>query len=119
MVQFIRNVGLNCKFPFIAAEEDTGPIVRALVQEAAGKKLLGYRSCLTPYEFVQAFTRATGFEAKSIELSKDQLDQLPPELKIGYEESLGYFNEFGYDGGDPEVIHLRDVSWPPRPPVTP
>ncbi|KAF4976371.1 hypothetical protein FZEAL_6947 [Fusarium zealandicum] len=114
-VQFVGNLKDDVKLPFIAAEEDTGPIVKALVQDSPGKNLIGYREWLTVRELTSAFTKATGLEAEPVRLPKGKFHQpLPPDLVLEMEDNFAFFNEFGYEGrDDPTVVHPRDLSSPP------
>ena len=98
--------------PFIAAEEDSGPLVKALVQESAGKNLIGYREWLTMGELTEAFTRATGTKSELVTIPLDQFGAaLPEDLAIEMADNIAYFNEFGYEGrDDPTVIHPDAVS---------
>jgi hypothetical protein len=102
----------DVKIPFIAPEEDSGPIVKRLIEEPAGKKLIGYREWLTVQELALAFTMATGLKAESVTLPKGKFPlPLPDELKLELEDNFASFNEFGYEArDDPTIIHPRDVS---------
>ncbi|KAH6603813.1 hypothetical protein Trco_007259 [Trichoderma cornu-damae] len=115
-VQFIGNLDLDVKLPFVAAEEDTGPITKALVEEAAGKNIVGYREWLTLRELVAIFTEATGLAAEAVQLPKGQSAfELPSELKLGLDDTYAYFNEYGYEGrDDPTIIHPKDLASPPK-----
>ncbi|RYP47353.1 hypothetical protein DL768_006574 [Monosporascus sp. mg162] len=114
-IKFIGNLEPDVKVPFIAAEEDSGPIVKALVNEPAGKNIIGYREWLTMQELTLAFTRATGLKAESVTLPKGTFHlPLPDELKLEFEDNFAYLNEFGYEArDDPTIIHLRDLKSPP------
>lgn len=111
-MQFIGNLEPDVKFPFIAAEEDSGPIVKALVNEAPGKNVIGYREWLTMRELALSFTKATGLRAECVTLPLGELEMpIPAEVKLELTENFGYWNEFGYEAReDPTVIHPRDVS---------
>lgn len=104
----------DTKYPYIAAEEDTGPLVKALVQEPAGKNLIAYREWLTIREIASIFTKATGVNAEVVTLPRGAFPPtMPADLKVTFEENMAYWNEFGYEGrDDPTVIHPRDVSLP-------
>jgi hypothetical protein len=114
VVQFIGHLDADVKIPYIAVEEDTGPLVKALVQESAGKNLIAYREWLTPRELASAFTKATGMNAEVVTLPKGSFPpSVTPSLKISIEDNMAYWNEFGYEGReDPTVVHPRDVSQP-------
>ncbi|KAK7428001.1 hypothetical protein QQZ08_005432 [Neonectria magnoliae] len=115
VVQFIGALDVDNKLPFIAAEEDSGPIVKALVQEPAGKNLIAYREWLTLRELAEIFTKATGRKAEAVTVPKGQFGPgVPDELKQELEDNFAYFNEFGYEGrDDPTVIHPRELESPP------
>lgn len=112
VVQFITNLDPDVKLPFIAAEEDSGAFVKALVEEPAGKNVIGYREWLTLREFVAAFTKATGLPAEIVRLPHGQLRfEVPADLKQELVDNFAYFSEFGYEGrDDPTIIHPKDVS---------
>ncbi|KAH6714081.1 hypothetical protein BKA61DRAFT_689619 [Leptodontidium sp. MPI-SDFR-AT-0119] len=115
-VQFLWNVKANVRIPFIAADEDTGPVVRELVvNEPAGKNIIAYREYLTVQELASAFTRATGLKAEPVTLPKGEFPvPLPDELKGELEDNFAAFNEFGYESwDDTDVIHPRDLKSPP------
>ncbi|EEU34860.1 uncharacterized protein NECHADRAFT_64914 [Fusarium vanettenii 77-13-4] len=114
-VQFIGTLKPDVKVPYIAAEEDTGPIVKALINGPAGKNVIGYRAWLTIQELAQAFSNATGLKAESVTLPGDEIFKyFPDELRPEVEENFGYYNEFGYEGrADPTIVHPKDLESPP------
>ncbi|KAH7409753.1 hypothetical protein BKA64DRAFT_571296 [Cadophora sp. MPI-SDFR-AT-0126] len=116
LVQFLSNVEPNVKIPFIAADEDTGTFVKELiVNEHAGKNVIGYREYITMQELASAFTRATGLKAEAVTLPKGVFPvPLPDDLKGELEDNFAAANEFGYESwDDPDVIHPRDLKSPP------
>ncbi|KAJ6032927.1 NmrA-like family protein [Penicillium canescens] len=114
--QFVSNLDPDVKLPFIAAEEDTGPIVKALVQEDAGKNIIGYREWSSLRELSKAFSQATGAETECIRLATGQSNiPLPSELLLELGDNWAYCNEFGYEGrDDPTIIHPKDLDSPPE-----
>ncbi|KAJ3530650.1 hypothetical protein NM208_g9231 [Fusarium decemcellulare] len=116
VIQFIGNLDPDLKLPFIAAEEDSGPLVKALVNDDPGRNLITYREWLTFRELAQAFTQATGVKAEVVQLPKGEfMSPLPEELKSILEENWAYWNEYGYEArDDPTVIHPRDLKSPPE-----
>ncbi|KAM5343309.1 hypothetical protein ACJ41O_014275 [Fusarium nematophilum] len=115
VVQFLGTLAQDAKVPYIAAEEDTGPIVKALINEPAGKNVIGYRGWLTVKELAESLTNATGLKAEAVTLPKEQAYQhFPEELKQELADNFDYYNEFGYEGrNDPTIIHPRDLESPP------
>ncbi|SPJ80074.1 related to nitrogen metabolic regulation protein nmr [Fusarium torulosum] len=114
-VQFVGHLEPDVKLPFIAPEEDSGPIVKALVNEPAGKNIIAYRGWLTMPELAQTVTKATGLKAESITLPKGTFPpDLPEELKLELGDNFAACNEIGYEArNDPTVIHPRDLKSPP------
>ncbi|KAH6689674.1 hypothetical protein F5X68DRAFT_204137 [Plectosphaerella plurivora] len=116
VVQFIGHIEPDVKLPFIAADEDTGPVVKQLVlTEPAKKNIIAYREWLTPEELAATFTQATGMKAKSVTLPKGYFPApLPEALKQELEDNFACFNEFGYEArDDPTLSHPRDLQSPP------
>lgn len=112
IAQFITTMAADFKLPWIAAEEDTGPFVKALVQEKPGKNLIAYREWATLRETVQAFQKASETKSEVVVVSRDEPNEfLPPDLKLEVDEGFLYFKEFGYEArDDPTVIHPSQVS---------
>ncbi|KAL6899924.1 hypothetical protein GGI43DRAFT_423084 [Trichoderma evansii] len=116
VAQFITTMDADFKLPWIAAEEDTGPFVKALVQEKSGKNLIAYREWATLREMVQAFQKASETESEVVVVPRDQPNEfLPPDVKLEVDEGFLYFKEFGYEArDDPTVIHPKDLEEPPK-----
>lgn len=95
-----------------AAEEDSGPIVEALVKEpTAGKKVIGERDSITLAEFLTLFTQTTGIKAEHVAPLADAAQlPVPPFLQGPIWEMTRFWDEFGYAGGDASVISPKDVS---------
>jgi hypothetical protein len=112
VAQFISPLHPDTKFPYIAAEEDSGPIVKALIiQEPAGHNLIGYREWLTLKEIAESFTKATGIKAVAVKSDGTFPPEFSEELVDEMRDCFGYFNEFGYEGRDDQtLVHPRDVS---------
>ncbi|KAK1252104.1 hypothetical protein MKX08_003291 [Trichoderma sp. CBMAI-0020] len=112
IAQFITTMAADFKLPWIAAEEDTGPFVRALVQEKPGKNLIAYREWATLREMVGAFQTASNTKSEVVVVPRDQPNEyLPPDLKLEVDEGFLHFEEFGYEGkDDPTVVHPSQVS---------
>ncbi|KAF4343316.1 nitrogen metabolic regulation nmr [Fusarium beomiforme] len=116
VAQFIVPLDLDTKLPFIAPEEDSGPLVKALIlDEPAGLNLIGYREWLSSNDIAAAFTEATGIPAKAIKNDGAVPPGISDELLGEMIDCFGYFNEFGYEGrDDPTVVHPRDLKSAPK-----
>ncbi|KAJ4028038.1 hypothetical protein NW752_000293 [Fusarium irregulare] len=116
IVQFITALNPDTKFPFITAEEDSGPFVKALItQEPAGRNLIAYRGWLSHNEIAAAFTKATGIEATTAKFDGNFPPDVSDELIGEMADCFGYFDEFGYEGrDDPTVVHPGDLRSAPK-----
>ncbi|KAI9167850.1 hypothetical protein HJFPF1_03989 [Paramyrothecium foliicola] len=94
-VHFNSIIGADMKVPFIAPNEDTGPLVKALI------------------DLVQKVASVTGLETKVIMVPQDKFSEsVPPVLRRSLLESFAFMEEFGYTGGDPSVIHPEMLENP-------
>jgi hypothetical protein len=50
---------------------------------------------------VKACVRRTTFDEEAAALDMERA------------ETFAFVNEYGYDGGDPDIVHAKDVSWHP------
>ncbi|PKK43098.1 hypothetical protein CI102_13830 [Trichoderma harzianum] len=114
--QFTTTMAPDVKLPWIAAEEDTGPFVKALVQEEPGKNLIAYREWATLREMVGAFQSASKTKSELVVVPRDEANEfLPPDLKLEIDEGFLYFEEFGYEGrDDATIVHPSQLKTPPE-----
>lgn len=108
------------ELPFIWTRRDTGPLVKKLVEEVQpGARLLGVSEMASYRQYLSTWARVVGKE-----LAGDQgIKQISPveyaervrgdkDHKEHMLETWGFAHEFGYDGGDPEMLYPKDVSSP-------
>ncbi|KKY33320.1 hypothetical protein UCDDA912_g06695 [Diaporthe ampelina] len=106
------------KLPLIWTRRDTGPLVKKLVEDVQpGARLLGVSKNASYREYFSTWARVVGKK-----LAGDQgIRQIPPEEyvervrgdsdhKKHILETWEFANEFGYDGGDPEMLHPKDIG---------
>ncbi|KAF2190163.1 NAD(P)-binding protein [Zopfia rhizophila CBS 207.26] len=97
--------------PMIWVERDTGKFVKALVDAEPGKTMLGFGSLIGWEEYIHTWAKIMGVEGKFEEISpEDYLTDLPSNLAREIREGHLFHGEFGWDGGDPEVIHPKDLG---------
>ena len=98
--------------PMIDTRKDTGYFVRALVQSPPEKNVLAYGSMISWKDYMTLW-------AQILELPGGYYRQVPVDLfdkkvpgGLGREVGEGgaYQGEYGYDGGDPSIVHPKDVS---------
>ncbi|KAF3074025.1 NmrA family domain-containing protein 1 [Trichoderma lentiforme] len=111
VARFTGNLDVDVKFPFIAAEEDSGPFVKALVEEPAGKNVIAYREWLTIREVAAILSQVIGIPTEAVQLPKGQSKVTEPaELKLELDDNFAYWSEYGYEGrADPTIIHPKDL----------
>ncbi|KAK6369368.1 hypothetical protein LTS17_009711 [Exophiala oligosperma] len=102
----------DAKVPLIATDEDTGPLTLALVKVEPGKNLLAFRELITLQEFVTVWGRVNSVETKYEVTGPEEIWVDIPELRQDIEECADYIGEFGFDGGDPTVVHPKDLGVP-------
>ncbi|EXJ90794.1 hypothetical protein A1O1_03898 [Capronia coronata CBS 617.96] len=109
---FRTKMAADRKIPLVATREDTGPLTKALVNVDGGKTLLAYRELITLDEFADTWGRALGVKTKYVPTGPGEVWVPIPELQEDIEECADYITEFGYEGGDPSVVHPKDLGVP-------
>ena len=98
----------------IDAVRDTGAFVKALLQAPPGKNVLGYGSLISKNNFMRLWSSILNVEGVFKQVSEEEFDEkFPEEMRKEVAEASEYAAEFGYAGGDPSVVHPRDVSTHP------
>ncbi|KAF2705914.1 NAD(P)-binding protein [Pleomassaria siparia CBS 279.74] len=118
----------DARIPMIWVERDTGTFVKALVEAEPGKTLLGYGSLIGWREYMETWGRIVGVEAKFEQIKPEEyLKEWPENLAREVREGHLFHGEFGWHGGDPEVLHpnhfgiggtsveeyIRQADWTP------
>lgn len=109
-----RPTSASFRMPFVVAQRDTGEFVRALVDRLPpGKDLLGVSEWMTFPEWAEAWGRVMGVKVAYRQVSKDEMfEGVPPVVAQEIGDSFDYLEEFGFAGGDPDVLdpdHVRPV----------
>ena len=96
----------------IDARKDTGSFVRALVQTSPGKNVLAYGSMISWKEYMALWAKTLKVPGGYYkQLTVDEARKIAPgDLGREAAEGWAYQGEFGYDGGDPTIVHAKDVS---------
>lgn len=88
-----------------------GLYTKALVEVAPGKNLLGYGTMMSWNEWVVLWGRIHGVKCTFHRLPRQiVVDAIPGGIGEELADMFEYISDFGYDGGDPSVVHPKDVS---------
>lgn len=100
------------RMPFVVARRDTGEFVRALVERLPpGRDLLGVSEWMTFPEWAEAWGRVIGVKVAYRQVSMDEMFKgVPPVVAQEIGDSFDYLEEFGFAGGDPDVLDPEQVS---------
>jgi hypothetical protein len=98
----------------VVTQRDTGFFVWALVQSPPQTHLLGYGSLIGWEEYARVWGRILNVRAEFKEVPPEEYLKgvLPEDLAREIREGHQYHAEFGWDGGDPDVKHPKDVRSP-------
>ncbi|KAK4548476.1 hypothetical protein LTR36_009386 [Oleoguttula mirabilis] len=98
--------------PYVDPPNDTGYFVKALIDAPAGITLLGYGEAMQAEEHVALWGKVNGVRARFEQLTAEVAREagLPEFLVLEVTESGMYSSSYGWDGGDPEVKHPKDVG---------
>ncbi|QGI65550.1 hypothetical protein CEK27_009521 [Fusarium fujikuroi] len=100
-IQFANNIDLDTKVPLISHDQDSGPFVRALIQNPPGKSVAGYRAWITLREFVQFFSKVTGYKTELLHIPPGEFSfNCKQELRAELQDNFAFANEIGLHGGD-------------------
>lgn len=99
--------------PHIVTHRDTGPFVKALVDLPPGKDLLAVSEWMTFPEWMETWGRVLGVEARYQQISSEEMfEGVPAALTEELKDGFDYIEEFGFTGGDPDVLgpeHVRSA----------
>ncbi|MCJ1450087.1 hypothetical protein MMC28_000416 [Mycoblastus sanguinarius] len=97
--------------PMINTRKDTGYFVRALVQVPPGKNLLAFGSMISWKNFMALWANMLHLPGGVYkQLTIEDVEKFAPG-GLGRElgEGWAFQGEYGYTGGDPTVIHAKDL----------
>jgi uncharacterized protein YbjT (DUF2867 family) len=105
----------NLQVPFVVPDRDTGAFVKALLDVSPGKTLVGVSEMMTFPTWMEIWGRVLDVQAGYQEVAPSEFYKDFPE-PLGRElmDTNEYMIEFGYTGGDPEVIYPKEVRIVPQ-----
>ena len=97
--------------PWIDVSRDTGAFVKALIDAPAGLQVVGASEYLSARQWLQLWSAHTGIKA-AYELTtlEEFSGHDPTGLMREVGELLMYIEEFGFDGGDPNILTADQVG---------
>ncbi|PNP74146.1 hypothetical protein FNYG_12520 [Fusarium nygamai] len=115
-IQFANNLDLDTKIPLISHDQDSGPFVRALIQNPPGKSVIGYRAWITAREFVRIFSKVTGYETELLHIAPGEFSfDCKEGLRAELQDNFAFANEIGLHGGDDSpAVHPNELNPPPQ-----
>ncbi|KAK4895596.1 hypothetical protein LTR27_006379 [Elasticomyces elasticus] len=99
--------------PYVDPPNDTGYFVKALVEhQDAGLTMLGFCELISAAEYVAIWSKTLGVKARTEPLNMEVLKSagLPEFLLQELGETSAYSSTWGWDGGDPEVKHPKELG---------
>ncbi|KAK5712967.1 hypothetical protein LTR17_017746 [Elasticomyces elasticus] len=99
--------------PYVDPPNDTGYFVKALVEhQDAGLTMLGFCELISTAEYVAIWSKTLGLKARTEPLNMEVLKSagLPEFLLQELGETSAYSSTWGWDGGDPEVKHPKELG---------
>ncbi|KAK0763282.1 hypothetical protein N5P37_004269 [Trichoderma harzianum] len=101
----------DLQMPFVVPDKDTGAFVKALLDVPPGKTLIGVSEMMTFSTWVEIWGRVLDVQAAYQEVSPGEFYKDFPQ-PVGQElmDTNEYMIEFGYTGGDPEVMYPNELD---------
>lgn len=98
------------KMPLIVTHKDTGAFVKALIDIPPGKDILAVSEYMTFPDWMEIWGRVLGVKASYKQLSNEEFfEGIPEAFTEELRDGFDYIHEFGFDGGDPDVLHPEQV----------
>ena len=97
--------------PWIDVEKDVGAFVKALIDAPAPTQVLAISEWMTCKEWLKIWSASTGVKSRFEEAQAgDHPSDDPTGLKLEFLQTSQFLVDFGFTGGDPDVLMPEDVS---------
>ena len=104
--------------PVVWTRRDTGPLVKKLVEDVQpGARLLGYSQMISRRDMMANISRVLGIGLAGDQGIKQVSDDEFKAMIRGGDDHREHvlqiwqmLRDFGYDGGDPDTVYLKDVG---------
>jgi hypothetical protein len=105
-----RQTSPTFRMPFVVAHRDTGPFVKALIDMPVGKNIFAVSETMTLTEWAAIWGRVLGVKIEYKQVSSDEFwEGVPKPLADELGPNFDYIEEFGFTGGDPDVLMPEQV----------
>jgi hypothetical protein len=106
-----RAVSDSGTIPFVVTNRDTGAFVKALVEQPPGKNLLGVSEMTDWPSWTETWGKVMGVKASLKWLPfEEYMERYPEVVREEIGQSLLFNAEFGWTGGDPNVVTPDEVG---------
>lgn len=107
-----RTTPLSFEMPFVVARRDTGPFVKALLDLPVGKTLLAVSAYMKMDDYAELWGRVNGVKTTYKEISNEEFfGSVPAALGDELRDGFDYMHEFGFSGGDPDVLTPKQLDF--------
>jgi hypothetical protein len=97
--------------PWIDVEKDLGSYVSALLKAPGGTQVLAFSQWLSQKEYAALLSAHTGVEIRFQQVPEEMvLKNDPTGFKKEQVDAVKFIEEFGFTGGDSEVLMPEQVS---------
>ncbi|KAI9146740.1 NAD(P)-binding protein [Paramyrothecium foliicola] len=112
-----RTASPSFKMPHVVTHRDTGPFVKALLGMPAGKNIFAVSEYMTFPKWGELWGRILGVKVVYKQVSNDEFfEGAPQAVKEELGDNFDYIEEFGFTGGDPDVLEPEQLDF--KVPVT-
>ncbi|TVY83736.1 NmrA-like family domain-containing protein [Lachnellula suecica] len=97
--------------PWVVTHKDTGAFVKALVDSPPGTNLLGTSEDMTMTDWTKLWGETLGEKASVKQVSYHEFfNGVPDPMKLEFTQAFSNMEEFGYTGGDPDVLTVEQLG---------
>jgi len=98
------------KVPQVDVNKDTGRFVQALLAIPPKVNMMGAGSLISWNEYLAIWSRVNKVHVEYQQIDRAALEQMLGTVGREFADMFQYIEEFGYDGGDPDVVYPWEVK---------
>jgi hypothetical protein len=110
--KFTMQLAMNAdrKVPMVDANKDTGRFVQALLVLPPKVNMIGSGSLMSWTEYLAIWSRVNKVSVEYQEMDKAVLEKMMGTIGKEFADMFQYIDEFGYDGGNADVVYPWEVK---------